>query len=110
VFGDQLGGITEMAEKLAGVVRACTVQLPSQNGLSGGLLLRPEREWDSQLVVRSAVRLELPGGRSLHTKIKGGELWRYLPDGSPAAILVELQPDVENEIPAGTLVYIDEVP
>ena len=98
-----------MAEKLAGVVQTCTVETPKVEGGPEGLLLRPAREWDADLVSRAPVRLVLPDGRCIRTKILGTELRYFVPEGTPIAILVELQPELDNNVPAGTLIYVDEV-
>lgn len=98
-----------MAEKLVGIVQTCAVETPEVEGGPEGLLLRPTHEWESDLVLRAPVRLLLPDGRSIHTKILGAEMSYFVPDGMPIAILVELQPEFDNNVPAGTLIYVGEV-
>jgi hypothetical protein len=97
-----------MAEKLAGVVQTCEVLLPTEGIGPSGLSLRPAEEWDADMVIGSSVRLVLPSGETHRTKLRGGEMWRLLPEGMPVAILVEFLPEIDNEVPAVTLVFVDE--
>ena len=101
--------VRAMSERLAGIVQTCTVERPKLEGGPEGLLLRPTREWESDLVSRAPVRLVLPNGRSIHTKILGAEISCVLPEGTPIAILIELQPELENNVPPGTLIYVGDV-
>lgn len=94
-----------MTRHFAGVIQSCEPSGPQTNtDAPATLLLRPADHWLYPIYIRKSVHLVLPDGRSFETIVRGGEIMT----SEPRAILVELIPEIDNEIPAGTRLYVDE--
>jgi hypothetical protein len=98
-----------MKEVLAGIVASCQpYRFEFAPEIKPRLLLRPKEEWETAMVVGASVRLCLPNGKEITTKIKGFEIPSVVPKGTPFAILIEEIPGIDNHVPAGTKVFVNE--
>lgn len=98
-----------MTEKIVGIVKFSNV-LQQKNGFGPkGILLRPVESWNKVITIGNSIKLVFPNGEIHYTKIKGGELPSYVPEKEPFAMLVEDLNTDNNEVPSGTLVYMNEI-
>jgi hypothetical protein len=98
-----------MKEVLAGVVSSCQPhRLEKFPELKPGLLLRPTEEWAAPIIVGAMAKLCLPNGEEYKAKIRGFELRSLVPKDIPVAILIEEMPELDNDVPTGTKVFVEE--
>jgi len=86
-----------MKYKRTGVVKSSEL-----SEVSEGILLRSEAGWRYPITIGKKIMLILPDGSFYHPKVTGGETMTTDP-----AIVIELIPEINNEVPTGTRVYVD---
>jgi hypothetical protein len=98
-----------MKEVLAGIVSSCQLHrfdnLPESKPR---LVLRPTEEWAAPMIVGAVVLLCFPNGKEYKAKIRGFELRSLIPKDIPVAILIEEMPELDNDVPTGTKVFVEE--
>jgi hypothetical protein len=60
------------------------------------------------MILGAVIKLVLSDGRVFKTRIRGGEFRSQVPKDMPVAILVEDIPELENQVPVGTKMFVDE--
>ena len=98
-----------MKEVFVGIVSSCQIHrfemIPE---LKPRLLLRPTEEWATPIIVGAVVKLCLPNGKEYKAIIKGFELPSMIPKDIPIALLIEEMPELDNDVPIGTRVFVEE--
>jgi len=98
-----------MKEVLAGIVSSCRLhRFEKAPESKPGLVLRPMEEWATLMIVGAVVKLCFPNGKEYNAKIRGFELPSLIPKDIPFAILIEEMPEVDNNVPTGTKVFVEE--
>ncbi len=98
-----------MKEVLSGIVSTCQLhRFEKFPELKPGLLIRPMEEWAASMVVGSRAKLILPNGKEYNVKINGFEFRSAIPKEIPVALLIEEIPELDNDVPSGTKVFVKE--
>jgi hypothetical protein len=105
----QVSRKSQMKKVFAGVVSSCQLhRFEKMPESKPGLLLRPTEEWATSIIVGAAVKLHLPNGKEYQARIKGFEIPSMIPKDVPVALLIEEMPELDNEVPVGTKVFVEE--
>ena len=92
--------------KRAGVVKRSEISIESGLVLTrSGIKLWPEEGWRYPITINRDIMLTLPDGSSYHPKVIGGEIMN--PKPGYGFIVIEPIAEIENEVPEGSKVYMD---
>jgi hypothetical protein len=97
-----------MAETLTGIVGSCELPPDNERFPVTGIVLRPLEEWEVGFYIGATIKLILPDGRVFISRIRGQELSYAVPEGIPTAILIDDIRELENQVPVGTKMFVDE--
>ncbi len=92
-----------MKYKRTGVVKSSELSEISIPGFTRkGILLRADAGWRYPIPIGKKIMLMLPDGSSYYPKVTSGEIMTTDP-----AIVIELIPEINNEVPKGSKVYVN---